>query len=270
MSDCPIDHSDYKNNGLITKIWGGPGWTFNHSVTFGYPINPTESDKIKYKKYFISLGDVLPCRYCRESYNKFISTGDTALTDSILNSRDSLTKWFYEVHQAVNKKLEIEYALTYEELVSKYESFRAKCGKPTKTIKGCVAPLDYKAFSFKKLYQSDAPIVPLKIVEKFILLAQMRGLDKNYLSYIPLAKKLHGNFILLKNQPSWPHRNELCQDIIKYMRENGIPSIEEKGQWKGTPTLDELKLLMFLCSNLNRTELNESINVMKKKLQKIE
>ena len=49
MSGCEIDHSDYKNNGLITKIWGEAGWTFNHAATFGYPLEPTEEQKIKYK-----------------------------------------------------------------------------------------------------------------------------------------------------------------------------------------------------------------------------
>ncbi len=46
MYSCNIDHDDYKHNGLITKIWGGPGWIFNHSVTFGYPINPTDVQNI--------------------------------------------------------------------------------------------------------------------------------------------------------------------------------------------------------------------------------
>ena len=83
--------TDYKNNGLITKIWGQVGWIFNHSVTFGYPIQPTEEQKQQYKQYFISLGHVLPCRYCRESYHNFITSGPTALTDDVLESRESLT-----------------------------------------------------------------------------------------------------------------------------------------------------------------------------------
>jgi hypothetical protein len=252
---CDQSHTDYKNNGLITKIWGGPGWIFNHSITFGYPLEPTEEQKAKYKNYFISLGDVLPCRLCRESYKKIINTGDTALTDDVLKNRETLTKWLYRVHEAVNAKLEIDYGITYDEMVDRYESFRAKCGVPELTNKGCVAPLDYKAFSFKKLYYVDAPIVPLEMVKPFIRLAKIRGINNQYLAFIKLAKKLNGEFARLKNLECWQERNKWCQQQIKYMRENAIGSIEEKGIWKGMPTIDELKLLMFLSSNLNRSEL---------------
>ena len=265
MSDCSIDHSDYKNNGLITKIWGGPGWIFNHSITFGYPINPTDIDKIKYKNYFMALGDVLPCRYCRESYLKFITTGETALTNEVLENREKLTMWFYRVHNAVNAKLEVDYGVTYENLVDKYESFRARCGK---SKKGCIAPLDYKAFSFKKLYQIDAPIVSLDIVKKFVLLAKKRKLNNSAYAFLPLAEELNGNFNLLKKQSSWPERNAYCQDKIKYMRENAISSIEESGPWKGTPTPDELELLMFLSSNLNKSELILAVHVAQSILHK--
>jgi len=42
------------------------------------------------------------------------------------------------------------------------------------------------------------------------------------------------------------------------MRENAIPSIELNGIWSGTPTIDELKLLIFMSSNLNKTELSDA------------
>ncbi|BCS83409.1 putative FAD-linked sulfhydryl oxidase [Cotonvirus japonicus] len=260
QSKCTINHGDYRHNGLITKVWGSAGWTFNHAVTFAYPIYPTAEDKRRYRNYFISLGDVLPCRYCRESYKKFISTGKTALTNEVLKNRDTLTKWFYDIHNAVNNKLEVDYGLTYEDVVDKYESFRAKCGKPTQTAKGCVAPLDYKAFSFKKLYYTDAPIIALDRVDNFIKLARVRGLDDGYFMFLEFASKLNGDFTELKKHSSWQSRNKFCQKQIRFMRENAIPSIEESGFWKGTPTIEELKLLLFLCSNLNRTELNEAID----------
>lgn len=261
------DHLDYKNNGLITKIWGSAGWTFNHSVTFGYPLEPTPEQKMQYKNYFVSLGDVLPCKYCRDSYKKFITIGKTALTDRSLENRESLTRWFYDVHEAVNAKLEIDYGITYEEIIEKYESFRAKCGKPTKTAKGCVAPLDYKAFSFKKLYYLDAPIVSLEEVTPFIALAKLRGVEDKYFSFVKLAQQFNGDFEKLKAHSTWPERNKICQYIIKSMRENAIPSIEpDESEWAGTPTVPELQLLMFLSSNLNRTERDDALTASKKHL----
>nr|AEX62522.1 putative FAD-linked sulfhydryloxidase [Moumouvirus Monve] len=254
-SKCAINHGDHRNNGLITKVWGGAGWTFCHSVTFGYPLKPTTDDKNNYKNFFISLGDVLPCKYCRESYKKFITEGETALTTEVLENRESLTKWFYRVHNAVNQKLKVEYAVSYEDVVEKYESFRAKCGKPKETSKGCVTPLDYKAFSFKKLYYSDAPIIPLFDVEKLINLAKIKDLEPEYFTFYNLAKELNGDISKLKNQPCWSYRNQYCQKQIRYMRENGIASVDEEG----IPTRDELKLIVFMCSNLNKSELNTAI-----------
>lgn len=258
MPTCNVDHSDYKNNGLITKIWGEPGWITYHSITFGYPINPTEEDKYWYRMHFVSMGYVLPCRYCRESYQKFITTGETALTDIALENRDNFTKWFYKVHCAVNAKLEVNYSVTYEEFVERYESFRAKCGKPDPNAKGCIAPLDYKAFSFKKLYYSDASIIDLDMAEKFVALAKARKLDERYFSYIELARELNGDFSKLKLLKSWEYRNELCRNHIRYMRVNAIPSVEPDGIYAGTPTMDELVLILFLSSNLNRTELTKA------------
>jgi len=244
------------NNGLITRVWGSSGWTFNHSVTFGYPLNPTEEQKQQYRNYFVSLGNVLPCSYCRVSYSKIISTGETELTDADLNDRESLTKWFYRVHNAVNGKLGVDYAVTYDDVAKRYESFRAKCSNDPH-IQGCVSPLDYKAFSFRKLNLLDCPIITLDKVKVFLRMAKQRSLPNEYYSFIELAEYIKGDVSELKKLSSWDHRNRFCQMQIKSMRENAIPSIESKGPYKGTPTLDELKLIMFLCSNLNRTELDE-------------
>jgi hypothetical protein len=251
-----------QNNGLITKVWGSAGWTFLHSVTYGYPIKPTDENKQHYKDFFISLGNVLPCKYCRESYKKFIVEGDSALTDDVLLNRRSLTEWFYRVHNAVNNKLGVDYGVTLEDVDNRYESFRAKCGSSLST--GCVAPLDYKAFSFKKLYLIDCPVIDYKLAKPFIVLADVRNLEKKYFELIKYAGQYDCRIEILKKSKIWPFRNKFCQEQIKYMRENGISSIEQDGPWKGTPTLDELKLLLFLCSNLNRKELLESLDVLLK------
>src|SRR5579872_2512487 len=102
VKDLPVLESlkggaitDNRNNGLITKIWGSSTWTSNHAITFGYPIEPNEQQKKDYHDYFVLLGKVLPCKYCRDSYNTFITSGDSKLTNADLESRETLTKWFY-------------------------------------------------------------------------------------------------------------------------------------------------------------------------------
>lgn len=252
------NHSDNQNNGLITKIWGRPGWTFLHSVAYGYPIKPTEENKIKYKNFFVSLGDVLPCKYCRESYTKFITTENTALTDNDLVSRRTFTDWFYRVHNAVNKKLGVDYGVSLKDVDERYESFRAVCGPSDKKVSGCIAPLNHKAFSFKKLNQLDCPIVSFAKAGPFIKLAKIRGLNKEYFIFLQIAKECNGDFNTMKKLGCWCTRNQFCQKQIQYMRESAIPSVEESGPWEGTPTLEELKLLLFLCSNLNNDQIKSA------------
>lgn len=263
-----VSHIDNINNGLITKIWGSPGWIFNHSVTFGYPIEPTNENKKEYREYFVSVGNVLPCRYCRESYKKFITEGPTVLTDEVFKNRGTLTKWFYDIHEAVNHKLGVDYGMTYEDVIDRYESFRAKCNKNvTNIIPGCVTPLDYKAFSYRKLYQMDCPIISLNAAKVFIHLARFRGLSDKYFTFYKLAKKVNGDFAKLKKLSSWKYRNHYCQKQIKHMRECAIVSIETEGKWKGTPTIDELKLLVFLSSNLCKLEIENCSKIVSQNLK---
>jgi len=136
-----IDHDIIKggnitdDNGLLPGIWGPPTWESLHATTFGYPVYPTQIDKIRYKLYFRGLGYVLPCGTCRESYIQLITTnGNTALTDNVFDNRRSLTFWLYNLHNAINEKINVKHNITYEEVVKKYETNRATC-KNQKCIK---------------------------------------------------------------------------------------------------------------------------------------
>jgi len=115
---------------MNTKEWGPSMWITLHSITFGYPENPTEQHKKNYKNYFESLTHVLPCSYCRESYAKIIKC---IKIDDYLNSRQCLTFWLYNVHNCVNEKLKVnpKNIPSYESVVKKYEEMRA-CSKNKK------------------------------------------------------------------------------------------------------------------------------------------
>lgn len=141
------------HNGMMTKVWGPAGWLFLHCVSFGYPhtidINNRE-DRLKaenYKKFFNLIGEVLPCRYCRESYLEFVKENPI---DPHLISREKLTKWFYDIHNKVNTKLGVPKCdiPSFQEVTTEYEQYRAKCKKTTENeraknaAKGCVRPAD--------------------------------------------------------------------------------------------------------------------------------
>jgi len=138
-----ISQTDYSKNGMQTRVWGPAGWIFLHCIAQNYPQEPTEEQKIEYMRFFTCVGNVLPCRYCRESYKEFISEPGTLLDISVMKDRKTFTKWLYKVHNKINRKLGIKDCVSFEQVTEKYESFRSKCTKsgPVKEpVKGCTNP----------------------------------------------------------------------------------------------------------------------------------
>ena len=80
-------------------IWGPPGWTFLHSITFAYPNNPTNVDKKKFAHFFNSLAPVLPCATCSSNYKQNLINDPV---ENHLNNKKSLIKWLINVHNKVN------------------------------------------------------------------------------------------------------------------------------------------------------------------------
>jgi len=143
------------DNGLMTRLWGPSGWLFLHCVTFGYPfkIDPTNPEHLQkqndYYRFFYYLGKVLPCKYCRNSYDEFFMKTSPLRS---LGTRADLTKWLYDVHNLVNDKLGVPACErpSFNEITERYESFRAACKPLTekerndKAGKGCIAPASGK------------------------------------------------------------------------------------------------------------------------------
>jgi hypothetical protein len=139
------------DNGLMTRLWGPSGWLFLHCITFGYPykIDPTNPEHIEkqndYYRFFYYLGKVLPCKYCRNSYDDFFAENSPMRH---LSTREELSKWLYDVHNLVNDKLGVPACErpSFDEIKYRYESFRAACKplsekeKHDKVGKGCIAP----------------------------------------------------------------------------------------------------------------------------------
>jgi hypothetical protein len=141
--------------GMQTKVWGPTGWIFLHCIAQNYPYNPDCQQRQHYLKFFKLVGKVLPCRYCRESYHKFVKEPDTLLKRPVVANRYTLTKWLYDIHNKVNAKLNAEKIAagipkeenpSFEEVWKRYSSIRSKCSKnPAKIDKpvlGCVTPAD--------------------------------------------------------------------------------------------------------------------------------
>lgn len=232
------------NNGLITSIWGPFTWESFHSITFGYPIKPTEEQKTDYMEYFRLLGKVLPCIYCRKSYDQFIndSSKPTLLNIDTMLSRETLTRWGLILHDAVNNKLGVDYGVTYEELCYKYEAYRARC---TKTTKGCLMPLDMKAHSYQKADIHRAPIIDIKYSKALSKHASTLGLVQ-YDKFLNFFRNIN------RNSKEWGSRDCVARKIIKYMRKNGISPLDPNG----LPSKYEMLLLSMMCSTLEKNKLD--------------
>jgi hypothetical protein len=97
---------------LGPNVWGPYGWKFLHFVTFGYPENPSNQDKLNYKNFFYSLGNVIPCPTCAQHYKQHLNM--YPLTDNILSNKKNVINWLIDVHNEVNKSLN-KRTYTYEE-----------------------------------------------------------------------------------------------------------------------------------------------------------
>ncbi len=143
----PFNETDFKSgDGMLTSVWGPSLWHSLHTMSFNYPVKPSLEEKQNYYKFFLSLKHVLPCKYCRLNYRKNLKA--VPLTMKTMKSRDTLSKWLYNLHEEINRMLGKKSGLTYEDVKLRYEMFRARCltkkpvvPKKTKKESGCVKPL---------------------------------------------------------------------------------------------------------------------------------
>jgi len=122
---------DYiSGDGMVTTIWGPGMWHFLHTMSFNYPINPTSEDKIHYKSFIEKLQYILPCKYCRQNLKRNLKM--TPLTSKVMASRDSFSRYVYNLHEIVNKLLNKKSGLSYCDVRERYEHFRSRCTQDSK------------------------------------------------------------------------------------------------------------------------------------------
>ena len=125
---------EYKSNdGMLTTVWGPPLWHYLHTMSFNYPVNPTIEDKKHYREFICSLKYVLPCGKCRKNFYKNLK--DVPLNAHAMKNRANFSKWVYRLHEHINKMLNKNSGLTYDDVRERYEHFRARCTDDNKNIK---------------------------------------------------------------------------------------------------------------------------------------
>jgi Erv1 / Alr family len=116
------------NDGMLTSVWGPSAWHLLHTMSFNYPVNPTCDDKRNYREYVLNLQNVLPCGKCRANLKKNFKK--LPFLWKHMESRQTFSKYIYDLHEVVNKMLHKDSGLSYNDVRERYEHFRARCANP--------------------------------------------------------------------------------------------------------------------------------------------
>lgn len=137
--------------GMQSAIFGPAFWMTIHITSFNYPVEPTEGDKQTYANWLLSIGSVLPCRYCRENFPENLRSAgwDESLghQNPAMQTRHTFSRFCYDLHDCVNRMLH-KTSPPYEQVRETYELLRAKClteEQKSKLLKsntelGCIRP----------------------------------------------------------------------------------------------------------------------------------
>ncbi len=139
---------DYaSSDGFLTSVWGPMLWSYLHTMSFNYPTEPTPENKKHYRDFVLNLRHVMPCKYCRMNLVKNLK--ELPLTVDHMKNRETFSRYIYNLHELVNKMLNKQSGLSYEDVRDRYENFRSRCTieKPVVVVKkepsekGCTVPL---------------------------------------------------------------------------------------------------------------------------------
>jgi hypothetical protein len=84
---------------MDTRFWGPSGWRLLHLITFAYD---PRRDRKSIHAFFDILPFVLPCKFCRAH---LIEHYESLPLEPALESRETLSKWLWKIHGAVNTML---------------------------------------------------------------------------------------------------------------------------------------------------------------------
>lgn len=169
-------------DGMMVSVWGSSLWHSLHTMSFNYPVNPSQEDKVHYRDFVLSLQHVLPCKYCRENLKTNFKSMPLTMTQ--MKNRESFSRYMYELHELVNRMLKKKSNLTYCDVRERYEHFRARCTEEKPVIfkytkqtkknkgkkeKGCTEPLyGKKSKCIIKIVPQDTKEQTMQIDEKCI------------------------------------------------------------------------------------------------------
>lgn len=159
-------------DGMLTSVWGPSMWHSLHTISFNYPINPNLNQKKFYKRFIESLKYTLPCKHCRDNFRSNLRKKPITLT--VLKNRENFSRYIYDLHESINRLLNKNSGLSYQNVRERYEHFRARCSKSIsitqktrKKHKGCTIPLHkFKSKGIIKIVPNETKCKSIEIDEK--------------------------------------------------------------------------------------------------------
>ena len=94
------------------NLWGPQLWFFLHTISFNYPLKPTDKDKDKIVSFLYGLQPVIPCKICRDHFKR-----NLAETPPKLESRKDFSEWMIDAHNEVNSRTGKK-IYTYDEAIN--------------------------------------------------------------------------------------------------------------------------------------------------------
>lgn len=135
----PCERAVAAPGGLSPKVWGPKMWDFLHSVAWGFPVwvepramipsTAVNRHRRRYYSFFRSLADTLPCGSCCDNYAALIkgrphhglpASKACVLRLRVFDTRDTLTRWLYNVHNCIRRSLDQPVTMTYRAVKKRY------------------------------------------------------------------------------------------------------------------------------------------------------
>lgn len=108
---------------LDSKIWGPHYWFVLHTIALTYPIYPNETIKKKYYDFIYNLPIFIPISNMGNSFSELL---DLYPVTPYLDSRESLIKWMYFIHNKINSSLNLPEKTLTESLASYHKLYESK------------------------------------------------------------------------------------------------------------------------------------------------
>lgn len=107
----------------FVEFFGPCTWKALHSIAFNYsndPNHPSPDEQKAALDLFGSLRYLIPCDKCRGHYSKYLEEHPVDA-----DSRESLSKWVYDLHSDVNRRKHVK-NISYEEVKNDYTGWDGK------------------------------------------------------------------------------------------------------------------------------------------------